>query len=158
MKPKPLAAIFEDLIHNADDTALDSLNLKLSELAIRNEITTHVQCEIPTVLALNRQLLAQHIILKWQFRDIEKIICERAERKTGKRNVLKGKTVVSMPEVLEELKRYEMERDLKKKKQRTEKREKQAKVIQEVESTSEEDEEAVEIEVLDVIAVQSFSS
>jgi len=156
--PKPSAATFEDLIRNADDTALDSLNSKLSELAIRNEITTPIRRKIPKVLALNRQLLAEHVILKRRFRDIEKIVCKRAERKGGKRNVLKGKTVVSTPEVLQELKRCEMETELKKKKQRTGTRGKQAKVIQEVESTSEEDEEDVEIELLDVIAVQRFSS
>ena len=76
LKPKPLATTFEDLIRNADDTALDSLNSQLSELAIRNEITIPIWRKIPKVLALNRQLLAEHIILKRRFRDIEKIVCE----------------------------------------------------------------------------------
>jgi len=141
-----------------DDITLDSLNLKLSELAIRNEITTPIRHEISKVLTLNRQLLAEHAILKQRFRDIEKLVCERSERKDGKRNVLKGKTVVSTLEVLEESKRCEVETELKKKKGRTGIRRKQAKAIQEVESTSEEIEEDVEIEVLDDIAVQRFSS
>ena len=141
-----------------DDTALNSLNLKLSELVIRNEITTPIWHEISKVLTLNRQLLAEHAILKQRFRDIEKLVCERSERKDGKRNVLKGKTAVSTLEVLEESKRYEVETELKKKKGRTGIRRKQAKAIQEVESTSEEIEEDVEIEVLDDIAVQRFSS
>jgi len=66
-----------------DDTALNSLNLKLSELVIRNEITTPIRHEISKVLALNRQLLAKHAILKQRFKDIEKIVCERSERKDG---------------------------------------------------------------------------
>jgi len=141
-----------------DDITLDSLNLKLSELAIRNEITTPIRHEISKVLTLNRQLLAEHAILKQRFRDIEKLVCERSERKDGKRNVLKGKTAVSTLEVLEESKRCKVETELKKKKRRTGIRRKQAKAIQEVECTSEEIEEDVEIEVLDDIAVQRFSS
>ena len=140
-----------------DDITLDSLNLKLSKLAIRNEITTLIRHEISKVLTLNRQLLAEHAILKQRFRDIEKLVCERSERKDGKRNVSKAKTVVSTLEVLEESKRCEVETELKKKR-RTGIRRKQAKAIQEVESTSEEIEEDVEIEVLDDIAVQRFSS
>ena len=140
-----------------DDITLDSLNLKLSKLAIRNEITTLIRHEISKVLTLNRQLLAEHAILKQRFRDIEKLVCERSERKDGKRNVLKGKTAVSTLEVLEESKRCKVETELKKKR-RTGIRRKQAKAIQEVECTSEEIEEDVEIEVLDDIAVQRFSS
>ena len=106
------------------------------------------------MLARNRQLLAEHAILKRQLADIERIVCERKERKQGKRNVLKGQMVVSTPEVLELLKKCEAEAKLKMSKRRPKARRNQAKAIQEAESTSEEDEEDPEIEVLDVIEVE----
>jgi hypothetical protein len=154
----PSAPTFEDLLRNSanlelDAAALDSLNSKLSELAIRNEINTPVRREIPKVLSRNRQLLAENAILKRRLADIEKIVCERKERKSGKRNVLKGKTVVSTLEVLEALKKCEAETKLTKKKQGPRARRNQAKAIQEVESTSEEEEEHEEIEALDFIEV-----
>ena len=135
---------------------LDFLNSKLSELAIRNEINTFIRREIPKVLSRNRQLLAENAILKWRLADIEKIVCERKECKSGKRNVLKGKIVVSTPEVLEALKKCEAETKLKKTKQGPRGRTNRAKAVQEVESTSEEDEEHDEIEALDVIEVAPF--
>ena len=158
--PQPAAQsapTFEDILRNStalDAAALDALNLKLSELAINNEINTPVRREIPKVLARNRQLLAEHAILKRQLADIERIVCERKERKQGKRNVLKGQMVVSTPEVLELLKKCEAEAKLKMSKRRPKARRNQAKAIQEAESTSEEDEEDPEIEVLDVIEVE----
>ena len=88
--------------------------------------------------------------------DIEKIVSQRKERKNGKRNVLKSKTVVSMLKDLEELKKCEAQTNLKKNKQGYRGKRNQAKIIQEVESTSEEDEEDKEIEVLDIIGVASF--
>ena len=88
--------------------------------------------------------------------EIERIVCERKRHKNGKRNVLKGKTVVSTLEILEELKKCEAQANLKKIKQRSRGRRNQAKAIQEVESTSKEDEEDEEIEVLDVIEVACF--
>ena len=45
-----------------------------------------------------------HVILKRQLVDIERIVCTRKKCKPGKRNVLKGKTVVSTLKVLEILK------------------------------------------------------
>ena len=111
---------------------------------------------MPKVLSRNRQLFAENIILKRRLREIERIVCERKERKNGKRNVLKGKTVVSTPEVLEELKKCEAEANLKKTKRGHRRTRNQAKVIQEVESTSEEDEEDEETEVFEVIEVARF--
>ena len=58
---------FGELLRNRvqlDVAALDSLNLKLAELAISNEINTSVRREMPKVLSRNRQLLAKNIILK----------------------------------------------------------------------------------------------
>jgi len=58
---------FEDLLRNnteLDAAALDSLNSKLAELAIRNEINTPIRREMPKVLSWNRQLFAENIILK----------------------------------------------------------------------------------------------
>jgi len=52
---------------------------------------------------------------------IERIVCERKRHKNGKRNVLKGKTVVSTLEVLEELKKCEPQANLKKKKREMDK-------------------------------------
>ena len=111
---------------------------------------------MPKVLSRNRQLLAENAILKRRLADIERIVCQRKERKNGKRNVLKGKTVVSTLEVLEELKKCEAQANLKKNKQGPRGRRNQAKAIQEVESTLEEDEEDEEIEALDVIEVAPF--
>ena len=156
---QPETPTFEDLLRNStqlDAAALDSLNSKLAELAIKNQINTPVRREMPKVLSRNRQLFAEHIILKRRLGKIERIVCERKERKHGKRNVLKGKTVVSTLEVLEELKKCEAEANLKKSKQGPRRRKNQAKANQEVESTSEEDEQDEEIEVLDVIEVAQF--
>ena len=150
----PSVSTFADLLRN--NAELDSLNSKLSELAIRNEINTPVRREMPKVLSRNRQLLAENAILKRRLADIERIVCQRKERKNGKRNVLKGKTVVSTLEVLEELKKCEAQANLKKNKQGPRGRRNQAKAIQEVESTLEEDEEDEEIEALDVIEVAPF--
>ena len=155
----PSIPTFKDLLRNSvelDAVALDALNMKLSELAINNEINTPVRREIPKVLSRNRQLLAEHAILKRRLADIERIVCERKEHKQGKRNVLKGKTVVSTLEVLELLKKCEAETNLKKSRRGPRARRNQAKVIKEVESTSEEDEEHDEIEALDVIEVAPF--
>ena len=159
--PGPAQSVltFEDLLRNSvqlDSAALDSLNLKLAELAIRNEINTPIRHEMPKVLSRNRQVLAENAILKRRLADIKRIVCERKERKNGKRNVLKGKTVVSTLEVLEELKKCEAQTNFNKNKQRRKGTRNQARAIQEVESTSEEDEEDAEIEVLDVIEVARF--
>ena len=140
-----------------DTTVLDSLNSKLSELAIRNKINTPVRREIPKVLSRNRQLVVENIILTHRLTEIERIVCERKERKNGKRNVLKGKTIVSTLEILEELKKCEAQANLKKMKRKPRGRRNQAKAIQEVESMSEEDEDNEEIEALDIIEVAPFS-
>jgi len=155
----PAIPTFEDIIRNSpelDAATLDVLNSKLSELAIRNEINTPIRRELPKVLSRNRQLLAENAILKHRLGEIERIVCDRKERKQGKRNVLKGKTVVSTLEVLEELKKCEMQANLKKTNRGPSGRRNQAKVIQEVESTSEEDAEDADIDALDVIEVARF--
>ena len=147
---------FQDLVRNSielDAIALNSLNSKLSELAIKNQINTPVHREMPKVLSRNRQLLAENIILKRRLGEIEKIVCERKECKYGKRNVSKGKTVMSMLEVLVELEKCETETKLKKQKRGLRGRRTQAQAIQEVESSSEEDDKVGEIEVLDLIEV-----
>ena len=152
----PSVPTFEDLIRDGaelDAVALDSLNPKLSELAIKNQINTPVRREMPKVLSRNRQLLAENIILKRRLGEIEKIVCKRKERKCGKRNVLKGKTVVSTLEVLAKLEKCEAIAKLKKQKGGLRGRRTQARTIQEVESSSEEDEEVEEIKVLDIIEV-----
>ena len=144
LTPQPAAALsiptFEDLLRNSaelDLVALDSLNLKLSELAIKNEINTPIRREMPKVLSRNRQLLAKNAILTRRLADIERIVCERKERKNGKRNVLKGKTVVSTLEVREELKKCEARTNSNKSKRGRKGTRNQGKAIQEVESTSE---------------------
>jgi len=60
---------------------------------------------MPKVLSHNRQLFAEHIIIKHQLREAQQIICKRKEHKQKQINVLKGRTIVSVPEVLEELKK-----------------------------------------------------
>jgi len=45
--------------------------------------------------------------------EIKRTVCERREYKNGKRNILKGKMVVSILEVLEELKKCEVEVNIK---------------------------------------------
>jgi len=156
---KPCVPTFQDIFQHSSElhaADIDSLLSKLSELAIKNEINTPVRREIPKVLSRNRQLLAENIILKHRLGEIERIVCQRKERKQGKRNVLKGKTVVSTMEVLEELEKCEAQANLKKSKQGSRGRRNQVKAVEEIESTSEEDEEDPEIEVLDVIAVVPF--
>ena len=81
------------------------------------------------------------------------MVCERKEHKQGKRNVLKGKIVVRILEVLEELERCEGQANLKTTKQRPRIRRNQAKATQQVESTLEKNEEDQHIEVLDVIEI-----
>ena len=150
---------FEGLLRNnteLDAAALDSLNSQLAELAIRNEINTPIRREMPKVLSRNRQLFAENIILKCRLEEVQKIVCARKERKNGKRNVLKGKTVVSTPEVLEELKKCEAQANLKKKSRRPRETRNRSKAIPEVESTSEEDEQDEETEVFEVIDVARF--
>jgi len=88
--------------------------------------------------------------------EVQKIVYARKERKNGKRNVLKGKTVVSTPEVLEELKKCKAQANSKKKKRRPRETRNRSKAIPEVESTSEEDEEDEGTEVFDVIDVACF--
>jgi DDE superfamily endonuclease/Tc5 transposase DNA-binding domain len=149
---------FESLLEQSvslDAAVLDSLNAKLSELALKNKINTPVRREMPKVLSRNRQLLAENIILKHRLAEIERIVCERKERKHGKRNVLRGKTVVSTLEVLEELKKCEARTNLKKNKRVPQQKRNKVKADKEVESSSEEDEEARDIEVLEVIEVRS---
>jgi len=84
------------------------------------------------------------------------IVYQRKECKQGKRNVLKGKTVVSTLEVPEELEKCEAQANLKKNKWGSRGRRNQVKAVEEIETTSEEDEKDPEIEVLDVIAVVPF--
>ena len=84
------------------------------------------------------------------------IVYQRKECKQGKRNVLKGKTVVSTLEVPEELEKCEAQANLKKNKWSSRGRRNQVKAVEEIETTSEEDEKDPEIEVLDVIAVVPF--
>jgi DDE superfamily endonuclease/Tc5 transposase DNA-binding domain/helix-turn-helix, Psq domain len=152
----PGSPTFEDALRNSakvDTAGLDFLNLKLSELAIRNEINTPIRREMPKLLSRNRQLFVENIILKRRLGDVERIVCERKERKHGKRNLLKGKTVVSTLEVLEELKKCEIRTNLNKCKRGPRERKNQATVSQEIESTSEDDNDEEEIDELDVIEV-----
>ena len=97
--------------------------------------------------------MAENIILKRKLAEIERIVSARQERKHGKRLVLKGKTVVSTLEVLEQLKKCEEVANMKKKKRGPTARKNQ---VQDLESTSEEDKEAGEIESLDEIEVVSL--
>ena len=150
----PSTPTFEDLLQN--NAKLDSLNSKLSELAIRNELNTPICREIPQVLARNQQVWAENIIFKRRLREIERIVCKRKERKQGKRNVLKGKTVVSTLEVLKELEKCEVRANLKKTKRRSGGRRNQVKAVQEVESSSEEKGEDEEREVLEIIEEAGF--
>ena len=152
-------SIFEDLLRNntkLDATALDSLNSKLSELTIKNQINTLICHEMSKVLFHNRQLFAENIILKRRLREIERIVCEKKKRKNDKRNVLKSKMMISISKVLEKLKKCEAKANLKKTKWGYRRTRNQAKAIQEVESTSEEDEEDEETEVFEVIEVARF--
>jgi hypothetical protein len=151
--------IIEDLLINTaslDIASLDTINSKLSELAIKDAINTPIRRAIPKVLSRNNQALAENVILKRRLADIEKIVCARQERKNGKRNVLKGKSVISTPEILEELKKCEELANLRKKKRGSKTRKTGKAVIQEHESSSEDDEETVEVELLDVIEVASL--
>src|SRR5271169_835402 len=150
---------FEDLFINiaiVNTVSLDAINAKLSELAINDTINTPVRHALPRVMARNNQVLTENVILKRRLADIEKIVCARQERKNGKRTVLKGKNLISIPEILEELKKCEENTKLGKKKGGSKTRKNQRGIIQEHESSSEEDEESVEPELLDVIEVASF--
>ena len=101
----------------------------------------------------NNQILAENVILKRQLAEIEEIVCARQERNNGKRTVLKGKSMISTVEILEELKKCEENAIWKKKKGGAQTRKTRKHVIQEHESSSEDDEEAVELELLDEIVV-----
>ena len=150
---------FEDLLINTvilDTVSLDTINSKLSELAIKDAINTPVRRALPKVMSRNNQALAENIILKRRLAEIEKIVCARQERKNGKRNVLKGKNMISTLEILEELKKCEESANLKKKKASSKTRKTRKEVIQECESNSEDDGEAIEPEFSDVIEVASL--
>ena len=152
------APSFRDLIINDSILAtasLDAINTKLSELAIKDAIDTPARHAIPKVLSKNNQALAENVILKRRLAEIEKIVCARKERKNSKRSILKGKSVVSTLEILEELKKCEERVKLKKKNGGARKRKIQKDIVQESESDSEDDEEAVEVELLEVIEVAS---
>ena len=83
--------------------------------------------------------------MKCRLGEIEKIVCEKKECKYGKRNVLKGKTVVSTLEVLVELEMCETDTKLKKQKGGLRGRRTQAQAIQEIESSLEENDKAGEM-------------
>ena len=107
-------------------------------------------------MSRNNQVLAENVILKCRLAEIEKIVCARQECKNGKRTVLKGENVISMLEILEELKKYEESANLRKKKGGAKTRKTRKDIIQEHESNPEDDEEAVELESLDEIVVASL--
>jgi hypothetical protein len=52
------------------------------------------------VISENGQVLAENMILKRRLTEAEMIICARQECKNDKRNVLIGRNVISMPEIL----------------------------------------------------------
>src|SRR5579864_7569325 len=103
----PSTPSFEGLIINSpivDAASLDTINSKLSQLAIEDAINAPIHRVVPRVMLQNNQALAENLILKHRLAEIEKIICARQECKNGKRMVLKGKNVISTWEILEELK------------------------------------------------------
>ena len=114
----PSTPTFEDLVINSpivDTASLDTINSKLSQLAIKDAINTPIRRVVPRVMLRNNQALAENLILKRRLAEIEKIVCARQERKNGKRTVLKGKNVISTLEILEELKKCEESTNLRKK-------------------------------------------
>ena len=143
--PTTSTPTLKDLFQSSTDSELDILNLKLSELAIRNEINTPIHHTISKVLSRNRHLWAENVILKRWLKEVQSIVCKRKERKSGKRNVLKGKTVINTLEVLEELKKCEAQLNLKKIRQRLGTRKKEPTAVSDSESNSEEEEEDPEI-------------
>jgi hypothetical protein len=100
----------EDLVIDdsvIDTASLDTINSKLSELAINDAIDTPIRRAMPKVMSKNNQTLAENAIIKRQLAEIQKVVSARQERKNSKRSVLKGRNVVSTLEVLEELKKCE---------------------------------------------------
>jgi len=73
---------------------------------------TSIYHEIPKVFTGNRQLLADNAILKQVLEEIERIVCKR------KKLILKGKTMVSILKVFDELKKCIAKVNLKKSKQK----------------------------------------
>ena len=155
----PSTPSFEDLVINSpivDTASLDTINSKLSQLAIEDAINTPIRRVVPRVMLQNNQALAEIVILRRRLAEIEKIVCARQECKNGKRTVLKGKNVISTREILEELKKCEDTANLRKKKRGAKTRKTRRDVIHEHESNPEDDEEAVELESLDEIVVASL--
>ena len=155
----PSTPTFEDLVISSpivDTSSLDTINSKLSQLAINDAIHTPFRRVLPRVMLRNNQVLAENVILKRRLAEIEKIVSARQERKNGKRVVLKGKNVISTLEILEELKKCEESSNLRKKKRGAKTRKNRKDVIHEHESSSEDDEEAIEPELLDEIVVASL--
>jgi len=152
---------FEDLFSTnstVNANTLHILNAKLSKLAIKNKINTPARRAIPRLLHMHEQTLAENTILKCRISDIEKVVSARRERKTGKRSILKGKTVISTQEILEAFQKCENDAKLKRKGTRGKMNKKQEDGLQEVESESEDDGEAAEVEVLEVVEVAELKS
>src|SRR5436190_1297800 len=63
----PSTPTFEDLVINSpivDTTSLDTINSKLSQLAIKDAINTPIRRALPKVMSQNNQVLAENVILK----------------------------------------------------------------------------------------------
>ena len=64
------------------------------------------------MVKLNRHLgttIAENIILKHQLKDTTEVLEARKERKTGKRMIIEGHTVISKSEIYEKLAAHEKE-------------------------------------------------
>jgi hypothetical protein len=60
-----------------DTASLDTINSKLSELAIKDAIDTPIRHAMPKVVSKNNQILAENAILKRQLAEIKEIVYAR---------------------------------------------------------------------------------
>lgn len=99
-----------------DATGLHSANTALNGLLQANQpLHTPVRKYIPRLASTAEWLLAENTILHYEVKRCQDLLGARKLRTTGKRNILKGRIVISLDEVVEAIEAAEKATEAKKK-------------------------------------------
>jgi hypothetical protein len=82
-----------------DANTLRSTNINLNQIIAKSNLPSEVQKHIQKLTSLSEQLFATQTLLKRENHEMKRVLSNRKERKTGKRNAIKDKNIISTEEV-----------------------------------------------------------
>jgi len=90
-----------------DTMSLHSSNSNLNSTIAKLNLQTPIKTHIRRLSGIAEQLHADNLILQKQLSELQTVITNRTERKTGKRIILKGVTVITSQDICQALEKAE---------------------------------------------------